>query len=455
MKWPKTKSLATRLAWRLCVLQVAILLLGMAVLTMRLFGANPTYIDPRVGTTLATSVLIDGDELTLASNPEVTDFLRDQPNLWFVATDGRGRFLTRGHVPDMYRDISNRLANLDASEIHTDSSSGALGMAIVVQDREGVRIRLMAGGAPRSDAKGFFFLLVRYLSPMFVFPLVLLTIIAVPLVILRSTAGVRTIAAQAAVIDIARGEAVLEGAGVPREIQPLVGAFNEALHRLRADHIARDRFLIDAAHELRMPIAILETRMGGMADSALKTRLLTDLARLSNVAEQLLDLQRLGHPDLELVAVDLVTLVRNVSSDIAPLAVAAGYELSVEVPPSGSVIVLGHAMSLSRVVTNLIQNAIIHAGGRGLIEITVLSTGGFEVRDAGPGLAVEEQSMVFEPFYRLDNATPGNGLGLYLAREIIDRHGGRIIASNAPLGGAVFVVELKSTKRSVSFAPVL
>ncbi|MFX5582980.1 histidine kinase dimerization/phospho-acceptor domain-containing protein, partial [Acinetobacter baumannii] len=80
---------------------------------------------------------------------------------------------------------------------------------------------------------------------------------------------------------------------VPAEVVPLVNAVNEALNRLDIGYGKHKRFLADAAHELRTPIAILQTRLEDLASGPVQARLLADVARLSLMAEQLLDLQRL------------------------------------------------------------------------------------------------------------------------------------------------------------------
>jgi signal transduction histidine kinase len=109
--------------------------------------------------------------------------------------------------------------------------------------------------------------------------------------------------------------------------------------------------------------------------------------------------------------------------------------------------VTGHASSLARVATNLLQNAIVHGGGTGLIQVTVGANGWFEVRDQGPGMPAEEKLRIFRPFYRSQAVVgEGHGLGLHLSQEIVVRHGGRIRAADAPGGGANFRVVLKPGK---------
>jgi signal transduction histidine kinase len=163
--------------------------------------------------------------------------------------------------------------------------------------------------------------------------------------------------------------------------------------------------------------------------------------RLANIAEQLLDLQRLGKQVTEFAPLDLVTLVREVSADVAPLVLDAGYELAMDAPDS-PVVVMGDRLSLCRAVTNLLQNAIAHAGGKGLIHVAVTTAGTFEISDEGPGIPEDERAKVFTPFYRLRPSSVGTGLGLHLVQEIVARHGGDIRVMDAPGGGARFSVRL-------------
>lgn len=136
------------------------------------------------------------------------------------------------------------------------------------------------------------------------------------------------------------------------------------------------------------------------------------------MAEQLLDLQRLQTPSLALVRCD--DLVLNA--------------------PAEPVWVLGQASSLNRVITNLIQNALVHGGG--CISLTVSADGSFVVTDQGPGIAEAAREQIFQPFHRGTVDTPGHGLGLHLVQEIVRAHQGRISVANGAEGGAPFSVQL-------------
>jgi signal transduction histidine kinase len=222
---------------------------------------------------------------------------------------------------------------------------------------------------------------------------------------------------------------------VPTEVAPLVRAINDALARLDQGYERHKRFLADAAHELRTPIAILNTRLESLPDGPEKLRLLEDVARLAMLAEQLLDLQRLGQGPTAFSRVDLVAVGRSVVADLAPLAIAAGYDISFEAE-ADYVMVMGDEASLGRAVTNLVQNAIQHGGRHGVITIGVHADGAIEVEDQGLGIPADQREKIFEPFHRMQPASRGAGLGLNLVREIVRLHNGHVAVLDGIGGGA-------------------
>jgi signal transduction histidine kinase len=228
---------------------------------------------------------------------------------------------------------------------------------------------------------------------------------------------------------------------VPTEVLPLVQAVNDALRRLDDGYARRQRFLMDAAHELRTPIAILSTRLESLSEGPEKRRLLADIARLANLAEQLLDLQRMDHDGRSFMSVDLVSLGRQVAADLAPLAIAAGFELSFEADGDCAP-VTGDVLSLQRALTNLVQNAIEHAGRGGTITIRIERAGVMEVSDEGNGVPPESRAQIFEPFQRLRPQGRGAGLGLHLVSEIVRLHQGSITVLDSSNGGARFRIAL-------------
>lgn len=438
----KNKSLTLQLAWRLIGLQAVVMLGLIIALTYTLYSGSVSYIAENVPRMMVNDLHLDAaGKLAFRNDAKLQSLLQTSPGLWFVIEDEKGRRLSHGEVPEVYRSLADSIPQLQNGEVHASSPPYALAMRVYIDDTPLGRVHVICGGIPTTNAGPLFAVLADYLGWRMTLPLALVTLIVVPWLIRRAMRGVAEVVGQAQTIDIDERGARLADHAVPRELQPLVQAFNAALERLNEGYDVRDRFLAGAAHELRAPIAILEARIETLEAGAVRTRLLVDVSRLSNLAEQLLDLQRLGKHASKLEPIDLVNLSSEVSADVAPLAVDAGYELALDAPDS-PVMVMGDPQSLSRVLTNLIQNAIAHGGGRGLITVDVHPDGTFGVSDQGPGIPVNERIRIFEPFYRLRPSSTGAGLGLHLVQEIVALHGGRIDVVEANRGGTWFRVRL-------------
>jgi two-component system sensor histidine kinase TctE len=300
---------------------------------------------------------------------------------------------------------------------------------------------VMLGGIPHRGLWRQMLVVIGYLGGWITLPLMVITLVVAPWAIHRSLRGVNRVAAQAAAIQINERGRGLDTHAVPQEIFPLVDAFNTAVRRIGESYDAQDRFLVGAAHELRMPIAILATRLADLPPGTTRSRLQRDLSRLSNIAEQLLDLQRLDHHRSQSQRVDLAGLTREVAADVAPLVVDAGYTFAVDAPDA-PVWVRGDPHALHRVIASLLQNAIAHGGDHGLIAVALQADGVLAVSDEGDGVPEDARQSIFEPFHRLRHSGSGSGLGLYLAREIMLRHGGTIAAEGAVGAGARFVLSL-------------
>src|SRR5690606_18716149 len=168
--------------------------------------------------------------------------------------------------------------------------------------------------------------------------------------------------------------------------------------------------------------------------------------RLTNLANQLLDLQRLDADTTVFQRVNLVELAAQVTADMAPLAIAAGDEISFDAEDE-VVTVSADPASLSRALVNLIQNAVIHGGHKAMIRVAVGRDGTLRVADSGPGIPEEHRQTIFEPFNRVLPLDQGAGLGLNLVRDIVNRHQGRITVGDSPEGGALFEISLPLARR--------
>jgi signal transduction histidine kinase len=303
----------------------------------------------------------------------------------------------------------------------------------------------MTGGGP---AVGYGVIGKAFGNPMFLGLIVLLstaTLLTIPPLIRRSLLGVEQVARDAEQIDIGQSDVRLSYDRVPVELVPLVRAFNEALDRLDSGIARQRRFLADAAHELRTPIAILQTRLESLPDGPDKRQLQRDSARLGGMANELLDLHRLALSPDSFEAVDLVDIAAQVTADLAPLAIDAGCDIEF-IAPETPIHIKGDASALSRAIANLVLNAMSHGGPAVSIRVEVNSDGRVCVSDNGPGVDPEHREEIFWPFHRLSQSPNGAGLGLSLVYDIIKRHGGKVSVATAPQGGALFEISLPPVK---------
>lgn len=229
--------------------------------------------------------------------------------------------------------------------------------------------------------------------------------------------------------------------GTRDEIAALARTVNATLDRLENAVEQHKRFVADAAHELRSPIATVRTRLELAPADAREA--LADVGRLQTLAADLLLLAALdaGEP-LRADEVDLGQVAAEEALRPRP-----GADVRVRVAADPDVVVRGSRNRLARLVTNLVDNAVRHASSA--VEVRVRAEGAtalLEVCDDGPGVPPERREAVFDRFTRLDEArtrdSGGSGLGLSIVREITARHGGTVRVGETPGGGACFTVRL-------------
>jgi signal transduction histidine kinase len=401
---------------------------------------------------LHDAVVRDADGgLSVRDTPALAKRRELAPNFWFVIRDREGHSVSQGRVPPEYAAIGAALDGIGQARLGWNIVDGMRPtgrMKWIDTSAGNIQILTGQGGAVSWQRIGHAAstLFVGLVLPI-VAVMTLTTLIATPIVVRRTLAGLGRVAAQAEKIDIDGHGARLPLEAVPSEIVPLVSAVNDALRRLDEGYERHKRFLVDAAHELRTPIAILQTRLESLSLGPDAARVLEDVARLSTLADQLLDLQRVNQQADRFSDVDIVAIGKKVTADLAPLAIAADYELSFETA-SEHVCVRGDQGSLERALTNLVQNAIEHGGRKGTIAVRVDRPAIISVTDDGPGIAPVDRERVFEPFYRLHGRSRGAGLGLNLVQEIMRLHDGQVAISEGPAGGTCITMTFKPAKRT-------
>ena len=224
---------------------------------------------------------------------------------------------------------------------------------------------------------------------------------------------------------------------VPEELLPLVEQINALLARLAASLETERRFVADAAHELRSPVAALalQVQLAERAQSdAARAEALAELklgiARAGRLVQQLLDLARLepGVVSESPAPVDLALLVRDVIGDFVARADLQGIDLGAEAPPS--LVVTGATSELRSLLANLVDNALRYAPAHSAVTVSLREVGDeveLAVEDAGPGIPPEQRERVLRRFQRVPgDVTSGSGLGLPIAKAIAERHRGSL-----------------------------
>lgn len=247
-----------------------------------------------------------------------------------------------------------------------------------------------------------------------------------------------------------RGD-VLEIAGIARDITERI----EAKQEVERANERQTEFMAMLSHELRNPLApmrhAIDLLTGREEDPELRERAREILDRqigyLSRLVDDLTDVARIstGTPSLELEAVDLVEVVRNVVRDYGTLAGDFDVELDAHLPET-AVPVQGDEARLSQVLGNLLDNAFTHTPAGGNVDVRLVTeeeTAVVTVEDEGPGLSEDQLEEVFEPFHQAreagTRAGEGLGLGLTVARRLVELHGGTLSAeSEGAAAGSIF-----------------
>jgi len=250
--------------------------------------------------------------------------------------------------------------------------------------------------------------------------------------------------------------------GIPSEVRPLIDAVNHHMQRIEAMLQARKRFLADAAHQLRTPLAVLRTQIDyglrqqdpaemhraleGLGHSVRHTQRLTNQLLSISSAEAINGLSR------DRTQVDLVALARDVAFDLSPLAVARHIDLGFEADGMREAqhTVMGHEPSLREMCVNLLDNALRYTPAGGSVTVALKpgaalsqgsSTVSLSVIDTGPGIPLAERDKVFHRFYRIlgHAQVEGSGLGLAIVREIAQAHAAQVVLADGPEGRGLCV----------------
>ncbi|MBU3890177.1 HAMP domain-containing histidine kinase [Methylosinus sporium] len=443
-----TKSLAHRIVLYLVIAQLAAFLLGwvftlgLGMAGVELFATTwDELAKARAEKQVVASVAIGADgAAVLAPTAELRAELDRAPKMKIAAFDLQRRALA-GSSPELVEVLRNLIG---VSPTHThfilpgDEESAPLGLMEQKWTPYG-RFHIAVYGQKFrwDDLFDAWQQEFRWLN-IYVVMAVSLSTATAWFAMRRGLRPLRAVAEEAARVDMDSLDQRLTSSIVPTEITPLVGAMNEALERLDRGTQRQRRFTANAAHELRTPIAVLAARLDAPEEASFKIDLKRDAYRIKYIVEQLLATLRAGEqPTLLEETVDLGAVTRAVVDDAALLAIRDCRHIEF-VGPSVVVDVRGNGAAITAVIGNLIDNALRAEPEGGEITVCVDDEAIISIIDHGPGVPEDEREMIFEPFWRKSEATPGAGLGLAIAKDLIAKLNGRIWLEETPGGGATF-----------------
>ena len=224
----------------------------------------------------------------------------------------------------------------------------------------------------------------------------------------------------------------------PTEIRRAAAAFNAMQARIRRQIQHRTHMLAAITHDLQTPLTRLRLRLEKVSDPALRDKLIEDLAGMQMMVREGLDLARTMDSSEAMQLLDIDSLLDSACADAAD----AGQDVSCEGHTRLSI--TAQPRALRRCLTNLLDNAVKY--GR-YAKVTLAHENGLvviRIRDGGTGIPTDQLDAVFDPFFRLESSrsrdTGGTGLGLTIARNIAENHGGSLRLANRPDGGLEAIV---------------
>jgi signal transduction histidine kinase len=216
------------------------------------------------------------------------------------------------------------------------------------------------------------------------------------------------------------------------EMRQTAQVFNAMSQRLDEQFKAQGLLTAAISHDLRTPLARMRLRLEQMSDEPQAASCIADLREMDGLVGSVLDLVRDQHSPSTLQRVDVLALVQALADDLGEQGLPVGVQ-------GEAAVVLAQPAALKRVLSNLIGNALRHGGSA---EVGVSTANGkthVTVDDRGPGIPPGQIDSVFKPFYRLASSdtagSTGSGLGLHIARDLLQRQGGQLLLANRPGGG--------------------
>ncbi|PWB78493.1 MAG: sensor histidine kinase [Methylocystaceae bacterium] len=449
------RSLTLRLLAYLLIAQLAALVLQpLTEVAISISGLDPYWDislndwgEYRAQALVVRALTKDPDGAIRLEQTEAIELYRSKhPGFRYAAFDPRSAAAVPGSSPELVAALGN-FGGIEASSLRFHFSA-----APDPSTRGFLRRSVTPFGTVAIVASGYRFewrdlALVAglFLTPhslVVISPMLLAAVAITWFVVWRGLAPLRDTARSLARIDMNSLDQRISSKGAPAEVAPFLDALNEALSRLDAGVEAQRRFIANAAHELRTPIAIMRAHADNPDEATFRRDVKRDIRRIQTLAEQLLVTARIfNSASAAREEIDLVATALAVVADYMPLVYESKRLMAFE-SAVRSVVVHAHRLAIESVVGNLINNAMRAEPEGGTVLVRVGPGAMVEVIDHGAGVPAADRETIFEPFWRGSEATRGAGLGLAIAKELIDAHKGHIWVEDTPGGGATFKIFL-------------
>jgi signal transduction histidine kinase len=240
--------------------------------------------------------------------------------------------------------------------------------------------------------------------------------------------------------------------GVDDELKLMADTFDGMLDRLQGSFEDQRRFVHEASHELRNPIAVAQTNL----ELALQTEDKDELADAAKVAlqstqrmgvlvEGLLEQARTGVPELHLERIDLGLLVSEIAAEFSAIAARRDIDVTAGTLATEDLAINGDGPAIRRAISNLVSNAVRLAPAGSTIQLAARRHDDcvdVTVADEGPGIDASQHEAIFQRFWRGQDVGAGSGLGLSIVRRIAERHGGTATVQSAAGTGSTFTLRL-------------
>jgi signal transduction histidine kinase len=266
---------------------------------------------------------------------------------------------------------------------------------------------------------------------------------------LRPVGRITRLARDISATDLSRR---LEMSGPEDELKQMADTFDGMLDRLQGSFEDQRRFVHEASHELRNPLAVAQTNLelalgsddhDELADAARIA--LRSTNRMSGLVEGLLEQARTGVPELHRESIDLGVLVNEIATEFTALAARRKLRIEAGTVAIEDLVVEGDGPAVRRAVSNLVANAVRLAPEGSVIRLSarrIDDVVAVQVVDEGPGIDPADHEAIFHRFWRGQDVGAGSGLGLSIVRRVAERHGGTATVESAPGSGSTFTLRL-------------